>query len=510
ALQGVTNAPHRVRIDVNGRSAGELGFDGQVSGESRFALPQSWFREGQNVIRLTPLAGASDVSLVDYIRITYWHAYTAESNSLRFTAAGKQIVTVDGFSNSQVRVFDVTDSNSIQELLGTIKKGSSGFNLTIAVQGLGQRTLLAMTGDRAERAASVTANRPSGWRLPNQAADLVIFTRGEFASAIEPLRNLRQSQGLHTAIVDIEDVYDEFSYGNQSPQALKDFLFYATSNWRLSPRFVLLAGDSSYDPKNYLGLGAYDLVPTRLIDTRFMETASDDWFVDFDGDGAPEAAVGRLPVRTALDAARIVAKLLSYHHSKLADDVLLVSDTNDGYDFESVSAQLRRLIPDTARVEEINRGQADAATVRSNLLRALSRGPRLVNYVGHGSSDQWRGNLLTSTDAGALTNRQNLSLFFSMTCLNGFFHDPALESLAEGLLKSRGGAVAVWASSGMSEPGGQAAMDREIFKLIFDSISAGSLPQTIGEATTRAKAGVSDGDVRRTWILFGDPSTRLR
>jgi peptidase C25-like protein len=509
-LQGVTNVSHRVRIAVNGKSAGELTFDGQVSGVTRFALPQTLLKEGQNIIRLTPLGGASDVSLVDYIRITYWHAFTAESNLLRFTAAGKQVVTVDGFSSSQVRMFDVTDSNAVQELLGTIKKGSSGFNLTIAVQGSGQRTLLAMTSEQAKRAASITANSPSSWRLSTQAADFVIFTRSEFANAIEPLRSLRQSQGLNTAVVYIEDVYDEFSYGNRSSQALKDFLSYANTNWRLAPRFVLFAGDSSYDPKNYLGLGDYDLVPTRLIDTRLMETASDDWFVDFDGDGAPEVSVGRLPVRNALEAAGIVAKLVGYDQSRPPEGVLLVSDVNDGYDFETVSAQLRRFIPESPRVEEINRGEADAATVKSRLLKALSRGPRLVNYVGHGSSDQWRGNLLRSSDAGALTNRQSLSLFFSMTCLNGFFQDPSLESLAEVLLKSRGGAVAVWASSGMTEPSGQAAMDQEIFRLMFESNSLKGQPQTIGEATARAKAGVSDGDVRRTWILFGDPSTRLR
>lgn len=338
----------------------------------------------------------------------------------------------------------------------------------------------------------------------------MIFTRRELVNAIEPLRSLRQSQGLNTAVVDIEDVYDEFSFGNQSPQALKDFLVYAKTNWRLAPQFVLLAGDSSYDPKNYLGLGDYDLVPTRLIDTRFMETASDDWFVDFDGDGVPDLSVGRLPMRNALEANSLVAKLVSYDPEGQLDDVLLVSDSNDGYDFETVTAQLRRLIPESANVEEINRGQADASTVKSSLLSALNRGPRLVNYAGHGSSDQWRGNLLTSGDAGALTNRKSLSLVFSMTCLNGFFQDPSLESLAEVLLKSQGGAVAVWASSGMTEPGGQAAMDQEIFQLMFGSFSIKGQPLTLGEATSRAKAGVSDGDVRRTWILFGDPSTRLR
>ena len=510
ALQGVTSVPHRVRLDVNGKSAGELSFDGQRAGVTRFALPQSALKEGQNVVRLTALAGMSDVSLVDYIRITYSHTLTADNNSLRFTAAGKQAVMIDGFSNSQVRVFDVTDPNAVQEVLGTIRKGSAGFGVSLTVQGSGQRTLVAMTSDQAKHAANITANRPSSWRQPTQAADLVIVTRGEFTNALEPLRSLRQSQGLNTVVVDIEDVYDEFSYGNRSPQAVKDFLFYATKNWRLAPRFVLLAGDSSYDPKNYLGLGDFDLVPTTLIDTRLMETASDDYFVDFDGDGLSELSIGRLPVRNAIEAASVAAKIVSYDQATPSEGVLLVSDTNDGYDFQTMSDQLRGFIPASTSVEEINRAQADAATVKSSLLKALSRGPRVVNYAGHGSSEQWRGNLLTSGDASGLTNRQSLSLFVSMTCLNGFFHDPSTESLAEVLVKSRGGAIAVWASSGMTEPGEQAAMDQQIFKLIFDPFSVKGLPRTIGEATSRAKAGVSDADVRRTWILFGDPSTRLR
>ena len=43
-----------------------------------------------------------------------------------------------------------------------------------------------------------------------------------------------------------------------------------------------------------------------------LETASDDWFVDFDDDGLPDLAVGRLPVRTLDQANAIVAKTLGY------------------------------------------------------------------------------------------------------------------------------------------------------------------------------------------------------
>jgi hypothetical protein len=91
-----------------------------------------------------------------------------------------------------------------------------------------------------------------------------------------------------------------------------------------------------------------------------------------------------------------------------------------------------------------------------------------------------------------------------MTCLNGFYQDPLLEGLAESLMKSRGGAVAVWASSGMTMPGNQLVLNQQMYRVLFgDSL-------TLGEVTVRAKAGTSDQDIRRTWILFGDPSMRLR
>jgi hypothetical protein len=49
-------------------------------------------------------------------------------------------------------------------------------------------------------------------------------------------------------------------------------------------------------------------------------------------------------------------------------------------------------------------------------------------------------------------------------------------------------------------------MNKEVMRLLF----GGGTPLTLGEATMKAKAATSDQDVRRTWILFGDPTTRLK
>src|SRR4029079_295529 len=113
---------------------------------------------------------------------------------------------------------------------------------------------------------------------------------------------------------------------------------------------------------NNLGLGNTDVVPAKLIDTAYMETASDDWYVDFDDDGVPDMAIGRLPVRNAAEAARVVAKIIGYGSQPAAHSALFVSDTNDSYDFTGSNAAFRPLMPPTLKVAEIQRGSSDDAT----------------------------------------------------------------------------------------------------------------------------------------------------
>ncbi|MFY9607466.1 MAG: C25 family cysteine peptidase [Blastocatellia bacterium] len=509
SLQGVTETSHHVRVDVNGKSAGELKFEGQAEGLATMKLQQGSLKEGSNIVTLTPLGGDGDTSLVGYVRITYPHTYTADGNSLRFNAAAKQRVDVDGFTSSAIRVMDVTDPDAVTELSAKVRAKNGGYAVTVNTPKKGgTRLLWAFAEDRVSRPDAIALDRPSNLREPGAGADLVIISHPDFINSVEPLKALRESQGFKVAVVNVEDVYDEFNFGQKSPQAIKDFLAFARSSWETAPRFVLLVGDASLDPKGYLGRPDSDFVPTKLIDTSLMETASDDWLADFEGDGATDMAVGRLPVGTVEETTSMIAKIIGYDRSMPSNHVLLVADSvdvNDDFDFESFSHDLRSAIPQNLIVGEIDRGQMNPALAQTELLANLYRGQKVVNYIGHGNIDQWRGDLLTSADARGLENSAHLPLFVSMTCLNGYFQDGGLESLAESLLKAeRGGAIAVWASSGMTGAFSQAVMNQEMFRLVLD----GSM--TLGEATLKAKATVVDSDFRRTWILFGDPTTRLR
>jgi hypothetical protein len=276
---------------------------------------------------------------------------------------------------------------------------------------------------------------------------------------------------------------------------------------------VLLVGDGSADPRNYLGYGDFDLVPTRLIQTTYNETASDDWFVDSNFDGLPKIAMGRIPVKTPEEAAKVISKIVGYEQSGgsgWTKDVLLVadaSDISDTFNFEAASNEIKTLLPGNIDVKKIFRGSYSSDQEASDaLLDSIDQGALLVNYLGHGSEVSWRGDLITSDDVSTLNNGLSLPFFINMTCWNGWFADPYGETLGESLLKAeKGGAVAVWASSGMTEPDGQLLMNKQLIQLLFNGQSL-----TIGEAVAKAKAAVSDMDIRRTWILLGDPATRLK
>ena len=512
ALQGVSDqgAGHSVRVLVNGLQVGKLAFSGQSHKAQKFTISRGLLIEGDNIVTLAAETGDSDVSLVDYIRVTYPHTYASDQDSLRMSvASGSQ--TIEGFSDATVRVFDITDPGSPVELNGNVVFQGGSHVVSIETVGQGARTLLALTEGRIKTPASISLNEPSNLRNKKNNADLLIITRREFFSALEPLMALRESQGLRVQTIDIDDIFDEFSNGERSPQAVRDFLSTATTTWKRRPSFVLFAGHASLDPRNHLGFGDSDLVPTKLIDTGFMETSSDDWFVDFNDDGLPELATGRLPFRTQNEAVTMVSKILSYERSRPATEALLVADANDGFDFEAANTLVRDMLPTSLKVNRIDRGRLDNAAAKTALIDAINRGQKIVNYMGHGSVNQWKGDLLTNDDATGLTNADRLSLFVMMTCMNGYFQDASLDSLAESLLKAeRGGAAAVWASSGMTSPDAQAHINQQLYLSLFGGGSTKNQTFTLGEATMRAKAATGDADVRRTWVLLGDPTMRLK
>lgn len=505
-LQGVSSQSHLVRVRINGTDLGTINFANTEHPNQTFSVPAAAIHDGNNTVELTSLGGAADISLVDVLRLTYVRSFAAENNALTFSVKSQQTKRLTGFSNQKVRVVDVTDPYNPLALTPQVLPHGGGFAADIQVPASLHRphTLVAYVEGPATAADAIRLNEPSSWWSEAAGADYVIISTGSLKASVEPLAQLRRNQGLLVQVIDVEDLYDEFSFGKHSPQAIHDFLERAKTTWMRQPHYLLLAGDASYDPKNYFGQGLNDLVPTKLIDTALTETASDDWLADFNGDGMADLSIGRLPLRTVAQTEALVAKIVGYENA--APDpsrgALLVADTN----FEGPSSAVQSLLPAGMAAQVINRSSADDATIHNQIITGLNQGPLVANYFGHGSNGVWTGaSLLSSNDAPALTNFNRLTVFTMMTCFNGFFQDAYNDSLSEALLKAPGGAVAVWASTTLTEPAGQQAIDQEFYRMLF-----GAQALTLGDAARAAKTVTGDADVRRTWILFGDPAMRLR
>lgn len=507
ALQGYTQVSHQVKVKVNGQEVGSLSFKGQEHAVTQLTVPSTALLEGENTIVLERAGGETDVSLVDYLRLTYDHSYQSDGNLLRFTADAS--ARLDGFANSNIRVMDISDPLRIKEVASRIETSTNGYAATIQAPGEGE--YIAFTDEGINHPAKIERDHPSNLKSSDNAADLVVITYGDFMGSVQPLVDLRRRQGMAVAVIDVQDVYDEFGYGAHGPNAIKDFLSWAKSHWQKSPKFVLLVGDASLDPRNYLGTGEADFVPTKLVDASSMETASDGWLADFNGDGIPEMAVGRLPVRTKAEADQVVAKITGYVPGNTQQQVLMVVDKNnagDNFSFAQTGAELGTLLPPSIGMNTISRADnSDDSALHSQIVNAINQGPLMVNYVGHGSVEVWTGApILITSDVNTLNNSNHLPVFVMMTCLNGYFPNPSRESLAEALLRDNAnGAVAVWASSGMTEPNAQAQMNKQFYQSIFSADGA-----TLGEAMQSAQENVGNEDVRRTWIFFGDPTMRIR
>jgi hypothetical protein len=167
-------------------------------------------------------------------------------------------------------------------------------------------------------------------------------------------------------------------------------------------------------------------------------------------------------------------------------------------------------------VDFVGYGTADcangtAATTLSATTAALRAGNGCTN-TNSNSADFFTNAPLprnSAVEANTCINastRLPFSFVVVMDCLNGLFQDPSLSGLAEVLMGApNGGSVAAFASSGLTIPDGQHAMARQLYILIYGSESI-----ALGDAVRIAKGATTDIDVRRTWILFGDPSMKIR
>ena len=593
---------HRVQASINGVRLGDLSWQGSALYEAVLTVPPGSLQAGENRLSLElvgiqteaeaqaegaaalpavdaavlgdPVSAPAALApvLVDRFAVTWRPAHPLQLGD----ASDAAVVIVEPGSwqlqladaGGGATLLDIGDPLHPVVAAPLCDQGPCGSTWGLASSAAGA---YAVVSPAARLAVDVIEeDTPSQWRTPGNGADYILIAHRSLWAAAERLAAHRRGQGLRVALVDVQDIYDEFNGGQADAAAIRAFLAYAWSGWQPpAPTYVLLLGDGTFDPRGYctppgacpeLATAANStLIPPYLaaVDPWLGETAADNRFVALDpGSSLPWLAIGRLPANDPAEAQAMVDKILAYEASlpaqagERAVAIALVSDNAyaaegaldpAGNFWQASDAALAVLqqaaaangVPLAAERFYLNiceparfshcllpeppyRPYGAAPDLVAAFAAWLAAPPLpgtaapLVHYVGHGAITGWAGQpaLLQTADVAALGVGPRLPLVLDITCYTGYFHFPGLASLAEAWLGApQHGALAVIASSGLDLVAAHAAFDAALLAEL-----GGQHATTIGQAFLGAKLAAAAGGLPQdvdTFHLFGDPAMPL-
>ena len=507
---------HHLGVSLNGALVGEAQFAGKRPYRMRLGVPVSLLREGTNELSLTNVAdtGVSSYVFLDRFAVGYPQTSSLAGGAFEGTWSEAGSVDVTGVVGA-VAVLDVTAAGAADASGGAW--WLSGYQATggrLRFRAEAGRRYLAVS-EAALLTPRVAAPAQSSLRSSDNQADYILIAPRAFLVSAEPLLERRRDQGLQARGVAFEEIADEFGHGQPSAEAIKGFLAFAFHSWtRPSPRYVLLVGDSTYDPRNFTSTAQPSPLPALWAKTSYLWTVSDPQLAAVNGDDAlPDMAIGRLPAATVEEAQTLVGKLLAWEDSGqgLSGQAVLVADNPDlAGDFDADIDDIARSFFQGRGVSLLKLSQL-GAQMRPAIREAMSSGLSFLSYVGHGGAAVWASeNVWNSWDAPSLQAQSQQPLLLTLNCLNGYFVAPAFNSLPESLLKAEGrGAIAAFSPSGLSLDGPA----HQYHRALMQELTSGQ-QQRLGDAILAAqKAYAQTGlmpELLGVYHLLGDPALRIR
>ena len=265
-------------------------------------------------------------------------------------------------------------------------------------------------------------------------------------SLIQPLVDHRKSQGYSVAVIDVQDIYDAWNFGQVSPEAIRNFLQYAATNWNPTPKSVVLVGDSTVDARNWGAVPVekgnnINFIPPFMgqnIDPWLGEAACDQCYVQLNGADAvtgdslvsntsffdTDLWIGRFPVKSEQDLSTVVNKIIAYETATDLDatwrrtsvflaDNYVRSAINNQPQFDAAGNFAKDSDTQISRLLSASKAQriyydpypkysgatanetwriTDPTAVMPKVISTVSQGAGLVVYGGH--SNHWNmGNL---------------------------------------------------------------------------------------------------------------------
>jgi uncharacterized repeat protein (TIGR01451 family) len=529
-VNNAVNPDHHTQVTVNGNLVWDERWDGVVWYTPTISFPQSYLAAGTNTIVLTcpgDTGLAYDLVYIDRLKLAYSGLFTTTTDLLpfRYEVPGTWKFQVGGLSGDQVLAFDISDLNAVEQITGGMAiPAGPGFSFQFTDQITTPVDYLVMLSSELLSPEEIELDAPSYLQSVTNTADYIVLTHPDFYSEVVPLADYRAAQGLRVALIDVQDVYDEFGYGLTGTMPIHGFLDYALDHWQPPvPSYVVLVGDGNYDPKNNLGLNRTSFFPPYLapIDPWITETAADNRYVTLtEGDNMPDMMLGRLPVNSAAQTRTVVSKTVAYEQNPPPRDwnrrLMFVADNADGAgDFAAASDRIIDCCaPAPYEPERIYYliTHLTPAEVRQAIIDGINDGRLIVNYIGHAGITFWGSErFFQVSDIPYLTNGHQLPIMLPMTCYDGFYHYPYWnqDSLGETIARADGGgAVASWSPTGLGVTAAHDVLDEGFLDGLFqDGL------RTAGQATMAGKfklwALVGNHDLIDTYVLFGDPALHV-
>ena len=415
-LAGRNGLSHRVTVQV-GPNAGslrtltEVTFDYYDSYRLDELLEWSDVGDEQCTVRITVngVGGEADNVSLSYVRLTYAQRADAEAADLLINlpadSRGKSYLTVDNPPLSSL-LLDITDPNAPEQIGVNVTAGQ----LTAVVPNTTTPRQLYV----GERKPVPAVRRVSLAPVDPSATFLIIShpalhrPGGQYSDPVAAYQAYRSSPegGSHaTLAVDIQQLYNQFSYGETTPLAIRRFCRYMFANGQ--PEYLLIIGKGlkvnfNHHRQDPATTTQIHYVPTGgLPGSDIMFTAG---LGDSDGVGAA-IPTGRINARSAQEVANYLDKVKEQEAREITADYEAASTREalwkkrlihlSGGVTSSELVTFGRYVDDFERVADDNflggrvstqSKQTNNATELINVSDEVNQGVALITFFGHSSS----------------------------------------------------------------------------------------------------------------------------
>lgn len=435
------------------------------------------------------------------------------------------------------RLFNASNQTTLQELIVTINSGVGNVVANTAAY-----TELVGFSPVSSFLQPIMVGQIANQNLHGlEQVEGLYITPGIFYNEALRLAYYHKQNGVNIHVINVNDIYNEFSSGAQDISAIRDFIrmFYkraTTPNEKL--KYVTFFGRSSYDYKYRISANS-NFIPSfqsPVSETPLTSYCSDDFFAFLDdNEGTWETGsevkelldigIGRLPISNQTEAAFAVDKIISYHQKdKLKDwrnKIVFVADDednnihqNDANDmaddvrtkFKSYNVQ--KILIDAYKKEVVAGGQRYPAAQKA-INDAVQKGCFIVNYTGHGGELGWAAErILTIEDINSWQNANRLPLFVTATCEFSRFDDPARISAGElAFLNKNGGAIALFTTARLVSAYSNTQLNKAFYKHVGLDSTSKITALALGEIMRLTKndyINIKSDKNERNFTLLGD------